>query len=97
MESIFPISALQKDASSVRREAETDLVRLTVDGHGKYVFATESVLERYVQERIDRALYHQRLASALDRAVEDEREGRLSPAEQSFARIYAALDTHERD
>lgn len=87
MEAIFPISALQKDAASVRQEAERDLVRLTVDGRGKYVFATEDVLEDYVQRRIEDALFEQRLIEQLERSMEDVEAGREYPMEESFARI----------
>ena len=87
MEAIFPISALQKDAASVRREAERDFVRLTVDGHGKYVFATEDVLEDYVQSRVEDALFEQRLIEQLERAMADIEAGREYPMEESFARI----------
>ena len=76
MEAIYPISALQKDAAAVLAEAERGLVRLTVDGHGKYVFATEKTLEDYVQRRIEEARYDKRLISALDRAMEDIEAGR---------------------
>lgn len=88
MEPIFPISALQKDTASVRYEAERDLVRLTVDGRGKYVFTTEDVLERYVQERIEDAIFERRLIDALDRAMTDIEAGREYPAEESRKRIW---------
>ncbi|MGN0286677.1 MAG: hypothetical protein ACI4B6_03330 [Atopobiaceae bacterium] len=94
MEAIFPISALQKDSASVRREAETNLVRLTVDGHGKYVFATEDVLEEYVQNKVDEALYQQRIADALEQAVADEHEGRLVDAATSMQRIRSKVAKH---
>lgn len=87
MEPIFPISALQKDTAAVRREAERDIVRLTVDGRGKYVFATEEVLEAYVQSRIEDAEFERRAIEALDRAMADIEAGRECPAEESFARI----------
>ena len=87
MEPIFPISALQKDTATVRSEAERDIVRLTVDGRGKYIFATEDVLEAYVQSRIEDALFEQRAIEALDRAMADIEAGREYPAEESFARI----------
>lgn len=90
MEAIYPISALQKDAASVRRDAEVGIVRLTVDGRGKYVFATEEVLEDYVQRKIDEASYERRVAEALERAAADEREGRELPADESWAKVWEA-------
>lgn len=90
MEAIFPISALQKDAASVRQEAERDLVRLTVDGRGKYVFATEDVLEDYVQRRIEDALFEQRLIEQLELSMEDIEAGREYPMEESRRRVWEA-------
>lgn len=92
MEAIFPISALQKDASAVRQEAESDIVRLTVDGRGKYIFATEDVFEEYVNRKVEEALYKERLEESLDRATEDERTGRLKPAGASIAYLRKELD-----
>ena len=90
MEAIFPISALQKEAAAVRQEAERDLVRLTVDGRGKYVFATEDVLEDYVQRRIEDALFEQRLIERLERSMEDIEAGREYPMEESRRRVWEA-------
>ena len=90
MEAIFPISALQKDAAAVRQEAERDLVRLTVDGRGKYVFATEDVLEDYVQRRIEDALFEQRLIEQLERSMDNIEAGREYPMEESRRRVWEA-------
>ena len=87
MQAIYPISALQKNAAAVRRDASEDIVRLTVDGRGMYVFATEEVFENYVQRQVDEALYEREAMRVLDRAVADEREGRLVPAEESVDRV----------
>lgn len=94
MEAIYPISALQKDAAAVRRDAEEGIVRLTVDGRGKYVFATEDVLEDYVQRRVDDRLYEQAVLESLARAEADIEAGRVRPAAESFAALRAERAAH---
>ncbi len=88
MEAIYPISALQKDAQALRKDAATDIVRLTVDGRGAYVFASEQVFEDYVQRRVDEAVMEQRVLDALSRGVADEAAGRTIPADEGWERVW---------
>lgn len=90
MQAIYPISALQKDAAAVRRDASEDIVRLTVDGRGMYVFATEEVFEDYVQRQVDEALYEREAMDVLDRAMDDAEAGRLVPAEEDWKSLGEA-------
>lgn len=90
MQAIYPISALQKDAAAVRRDASEDIVRLTVDGRGMYVFATEEVFEDYVQRQVDEALCEREAMDVLDRAMDDAEAGRLVPAEEDWKSLGEA-------
>jgi predicted transcriptional regulator len=92
MEKIYPISALQKDAGAVRRDAQEDLIRLTVDGRGMYVFATEEVFENYVQRKIEEALLDQRIAETIKRGDEAISRGEVYTPEEAWDMIHARKD-----
>lgn len=87
MEAIFPISALQKDAAAVRREAQADIVRLTENGRGAYIFATEEVFEEYVRRQREEAAFEARLLEGVERGEAAYRAGDYLPMDEAVKKI----------
>ena len=55
MSPIFPISALQKRQREVKEAAKDDVVRITENGMGAYVFCTEETFKRVIAETAEEA------------------------------------------
>jgi len=82
MEPIFPISALSKSPAEVRAAAETSVVRLTDNGRGKYVFATEEAYELALEMARQEAVVEQRMADVIASGSADVAAGRTYNLEQ---------------
>ena len=87
MEPIYPIAALQRNPSQVYSPARDDVVRITEQGMGTYVFCSEEVFEdRIARERED-AAYEARLIESVGRGVADIRAGRYTTSlDEAFGR-----------
>lgn len=77
MDPIFPVSALQKKKSDVKRAAQDHLVRITENGVGAYVFCSEEIFERALAEAAEQAAYEERLAFGIERGRADYQAGRV--------------------
>ncbi len=55
MNPIFPISALQKKQREVKEAAKDDVVRITENGSGAYIFCTEETFKRALAEAAEDA------------------------------------------
>jgi len=87
MEPIFPITALQKNPAEVKAAAEKDLVRITEDGLGAFVFASEEVYERKIREAVEEARYLARISAAIGRGIADIEAGRFTTSvDEAFDR-----------
>ena len=89
LEPIYPITALQKNTAEVKEAARRDVIRITENGVGAYVFASEEVFERSVREAADRAVEEALLSGAIER-------GRADIAAGKFLVGDAAWDEVER-
>lgn len=76
MPPIYPSTALKNHQREIKKLADVQLVYITENGHGKYVFASEEVLEKTVREAVEEALYQERMARALEESRRDFSEGR---------------------
>ena len=74
---IFPISALQKRQREVKEAAKDDVVRITENGSGAYVFCTEVVFKRALAEAAEEAAYEARMEAAILRGRADIAAGRF--------------------
>ncbi|MCI1665951.1 MAG: hypothetical protein LKI25_06250 [Atopobiaceae bacterium] len=92
MAAIYPISALQKDATTVRERARHEVVHLTENGHGAYVFATEETFDEYVARKQEEAVEEARLAATIERGDADCSAGRTYDLEEGIALIRQVRD-----
>lgn len=73
---IFPISALQKKQGEVKKAAQSDIVRITENGVGAYIFCSEELFNRAILEAREAAAYEARMAAAIERGRADIEAGR---------------------
>ena len=97
MEAIFPISDLQKNATEVKAAAQEDIVRLTENGRGAYIFASEEAFQaRIAEERAD-AAWEQRLDDGIRAGLADFERGdyyEVETEEDYDAMVRGELLTH---
>lgn len=84
LDPIFPITALQKKQAEVKEAARHDIVRITENGAGAYVFATEEVYERKMREAIDQAVEDALIADAIEKGRADIAAGRYYEGTEAF-------------
>ena len=77
MSPIFPISALQKRQREVKEAARDDVVRITENGSGAYVFCSEAAFKRALAEAAEEAAYEARMEAVILRGKADIAAGRF--------------------
>ena len=77
MDAIYSATALRDHPREVKQAARERLVRITENGNGAYVFCSEEVFQREVDDAVERALYAQRVSDAIDRGRADIAAGRF--------------------
>ena len=86
MEPIFSMTTLQRSPSSVKEAAQSSVVRITEQGKGAYIFASEEAFERRIAEERAESAYEARLVESVGRGVDDIAAGRyFSSIDQAFA------------
>lgn len=74
---IFPITALSKDPKRVKESAKDHVVRITENGVGAYVFASERAFQERIEREREDAAYEAYLSAAIDRGLQDVEAGRV--------------------
>ncbi len=88
MTSIYPSTALKNQQREIKEKADSEIVHITENGWGKYVFMSEDVLKEVVEEAVEEALYEKRLSDALRESRRDFEEGRFySSREEMMAAV----------
>lgn len=76
MEAIYPVTALQKRQGEVKKAAREGLVRITENGKGAYVFCSEDVFERILDQAAEDAAAEARMHLIVNRGRSDIAAGR---------------------
>ena len=76
LEPIYPITALQKKTAEVKEAARRNVIRITENGVGAYVFASEEVFERSMREAAERAVEEALLSGVIERGRADIAAGK---------------------
>lgn len=94
MESIYPITSLQRNLTAVKQSARDSMVRITEQGSGAYVFGSEQAFrDRIAQERAE-AAFEARLEEATSRGLTDISAGRYATSiDEAFSRAAKIRDT----
>lgn len=74
---IYSSVALKNKQREVKDAAMEEVVHITENGNGAFVFCSERVFDRAIQAAKDEAVYEARLSGALDRADADMAAGRF--------------------
>lgn len=64
---VYPVSALQRNSREVRDAAKEKLLRITENGASAYIFCSEEVLERMINQAVEEALYERECLEAIER------------------------------
>ena len=88
MPAIYPSTALKNQQREIKAMADNEIVHITENGWGKYVFMSEDVLRRTVEQAVEDALYEKRLADALAESRADFEEDRCyAPRDEMMAAV----------
>lgn len=75
MEAIYPITALQKDPKRVREEAKKGVVRISENGNAAYIFCSEEIFEKRLEQEREKAAYEARVVESIGRGIADIETG----------------------
>lgn len=95
MPAIYPSTALKNQQREIKAIADTEIVYITENGRGKYIFASEEVFESRISAAVEEALYEARLRAALAESREDFSQGRsYGTREELMAAVAERRATH---
>lgn len=89
MPSIYPSTDLKNRQREIKSIADRELVYITENGRGKYVFASQEVFEREIERAVEEALYEQRVADALRESRDDYASGRSYSSREELLEAVA--------
>jgi len=82
MPAIYPSTALKNEQRAIKAIADEEIVYITENGRGKYLFMSQEVYDREIAKAVEKALYEARMAEAL----------RASRADYEAGRYYASRE-----
>ena len=77
MDKVYSSTALKERQGEVKAAAREGLVRITENGSGAFVFCSDEVFQREIDDAVERALYTARVEEAVLRGRAAVREGRV--------------------
>lgn len=90
MPPIYPSTALKNQQREIKSIADSEVVYITENGWGKYVFMSNEVFNKAVTQAVEEALYQQRLNEALRESRKDFEEGRSYNSREKMLEAVAA-------
>ena len=88
MPAIYPSTALKNEQRAIKAIADEEIVYITENGRGKYLFMSQEVHDREIAEAVEQALYAARMAEALRASRADSAAGRYyTPREDLKAAV----------
>ena len=90
MPAIYPSTALKNQQREIKSIADAEIVYITENGRGKYVFMSEDVLRKQIDEAVEEALYEQRLGDALRESRADFEAGRYYSTREDLMKAVAS-------
>ena len=76
MPAIYPSTALKNEQRAIKAIADKEVVYITENGRGKYLFMSQEVHDREIAEAVEEALYEARMSEALRASRADYEAGR---------------------
>ena len=94
MDAIFSATALRDHPREVKEVAKERLVRITENGKGAYIFCSEEVFQRAIDEAVERELYLQRAADVIAQGMADVKAGRYVEGLDAAREAIAEREAH---
>ena len=88
---IYSSSALKTKQREVKDAALTDVVHITENGNGAFVFCSEEIFDKKLQEAADQAVYEERVRAAVRAGRDDVAAGRTYGSLEEALQAAAAL------
>ncbi|MEF2655707.1 MAG: sodium:proline symporter [Eggerthellaceae bacterium] len=89
MPAIYPSVALKNQQKEIKALADKEIVYITENGRGKYVFMSEDVLSRQIEDAVEDALYERRMTNALLESRADFEQGRCYSSREELLEAVA--------
>lgn len=77
MEAIYSSTALQTQQREIKDIARKQIVHITENGNGAFVFCSEELFEQAIQSARDEAAEEARMAAVIERGRADVEAGRI--------------------
>lgn len=90
---IYPSTALKNKQREIKAIADNEMVHITENGYGKYIFTSEEVMQRTINKAVEEALYEARMAEALRNSRADFAAGRVYESRDD---LMAAVEEKRR-
>lgn len=84
MPPIYPSTALKNQQREIKAHADEEVVYITENGKGKYIFVSEDVMNRLIKQEVENALYEHRMQTALESSREDYEQGRFYASREAM-------------
>lgn len=95
MDAIYSMTTLQRNPTKVKAAARDELVRITEQGRGAFVFCSDEVFERRIEQEREDAAYEARVMDSVRRGMADIEEGRFTTSvDDAFARAAQLRNLH---
>lgn len=95
MEAIFSSSALQTRQREIKDIARRQIVHITENGNGAFVFCSEELLQKTIDEACAAAVSDALLAAAVERGRADFEAGRVYDSlDEAFDEIEQRVAAH---
>ena len=94
LDPIYPITALQKKTAEVKEAARHDVIRITENGIGAFVFASEEVYEKQLREAASAAAEEALISQAIERGRADIASGRFIVGVDAWDEIEKRAASH---
>ncbi|MGN0286996.1 MAG: hypothetical protein ACI4B6_04940 [Atopobiaceae bacterium] len=89
MPPIYPSTALKDHQREIKSLADHEVVYITENGRGKYVFMSQEVMQRQIDDAVEQALYEHRLHEALDESRKDFQTGKYYTSREDLMAAVA--------
>lgn len=98
MSAIYPSTALKNQQKEIKARADKEIVHITENGWGKYVFMSEEVFQQAIDQAVGDALYEHRVLAALSESREDFEQGRFySSREELISAVEAKKSSTQHE
>ncbi len=94
LDPIYPVTALQKKTAEVKEAARHDIVRITENGVGAFIFASEEMFEKRIREAVEQAVEDALIAGVIERGRADIAEGRYIVGDAAWDEIEKRVAPH---